>query len=144
MVPATGALLAAVFAVLFGLHVYWAFGGRRGASAVLPQKSSNTTETVFTPPRLLTLVVAIALASAGAIELFISGVIAPPDAIAAWPRRLAFVVVAAFFLRAVGEFRYVGFFKRVRGTSFSRWDDRVFSPLCLFLSAVTLALALRE
>jgi hypothetical protein len=39
---------------------------------------------------------------------------------------LAFVVVA----RAVGDFRLVGFFKRVTGTRFARLDSAVFSPLC--------------
>jgi hypothetical protein len=32
------------------------------------------------------------------------------------------------------EFRLVGFFKRVRGTAFARWDTAFFSPLCLALS----------
>jgi hypothetical protein len=36
--------------------------------------------------------------------------------------------------RAIGERRYVGFFKRVRGTAFAWWDTRVFSPLCAALS----------
>lgn len=143
MVVAAGCLLATVFAVLSGLHVYWALGGRRGADAVLPRKSSSAIDPLFTPPLYLTLAVAIALASAGAIELFISGVLSPPRAIAAWPRPLAFVCAAAFLLRAIGDVRYVGFFKRVRGTTFSRWDDRFFSPLCLFISVVTFALALR-
>ncbi len=143
MTSVAGWLLAAVVAILSGLHVYWAVGGRRGAAAVVPQKSSSATEPLFTPPLLLTLAVAIALASAAAIELCISGVVAPPEAIAAWPRPLAFTIAAAFLLRAIGERRYVGFFKRVRGTTFSRWDDRFFSPLCLFISVVTFALAIR-
>ena len=35
--------------------------------------------------------------------------------------------------RAVGDFRYVGFFKRVRGSRFATLDSRYFSPLCLLL-----------
>ena len=35
--------------------------------------------------------------------------------------------------RAVGDFRYVGFFKRVRGSRFATLDSRYFSPLCLIL-----------
>jgi hypothetical protein len=38
-------------------------------------------------------------------------------------------------LRAVGEFRYVGLFKRVRGTKFAVLDTFVYSPLCLLLGA---------
>lgn len=40
-----------------------------------------------------------------------------------------------FLLRAIGERRYVGIFKRVRGTPFAKNDDRVFVPLCIFVGA---------
>jgi hypothetical protein len=40
----------------------------------------------------------------------------------------------AFLLRAVGEFRLVGLFKRIRGTAFARWDTWLFSPLCLLIA----------
>lgn len=38
-------------------------------------------------------------------------------------------------LRGVGEFRYVGLFKRVKGSRFARNDTRFYSPLCLMLAA---------
>jgi hypothetical protein len=41
------------------------------------------------------------------------------------------VLAALFGARAIGERRYVGFFKRVRGTAFAWWDTRVFSPLSI-------------
>ncbi len=46
-----------------------------------------------------------------------------------------------FLVRAVGDVQLVGPFKRVRGTSFARWDSSHFSPLCLgiFLAALWLA-----
>jgi len=143
VIAVVGWLLAAVFAVLSGLHIYWALGGRRGAAAVVPQRSSSATDQLFTPPLVMTLAVATALAGASVVELCISGVVQLPDVIAGWPRPLAFVIAAAFLLRAIGERRYVGFFKRVRGTTFSRWDDRLFSPLCLGISTGTFALAIR-
>jgi catechol 2,3-dioxygenase-like lactoylglutathione lyase family enzyme len=46
-----------------------------------------------------------------------------------------------FLLRAVGDFRLVGFFKRVRGTPFARWDTRLFSPLCVALGLASLWVA---
>ena len=36
--------------------------------------------------------------------------------------------------RAIGDFKYVGFFKRVRGSKFARMDTLVYSPLCLLLA----------
>jgi hypothetical protein len=35
--------------------------------------------------------------------------------------------------RAVGDFNYVGFFKRRRATKFARLDSRLYSPLALLL-----------
>jgi hypothetical protein len=46
----------------------------------------------------------------------------------------AWVLVVLFALRAVGDFRYVGFFKRVRGTPFGRRDTIAYSPLCAILA----------
>src|SRR4051812_16579618 len=37
-------------------------------------------------------------------------------------------------LRAVGDFRYVGFFKSVRGSRFATMDTWCYSPACLALS----------
>ncbi len=45
-----------------------------------------------------------------------------------------FALAAGLLLRAVGDFRLVGFFTRTRGTVFARLDTPVFSPLCLVLS----------
>jgi hypothetical protein len=42
-------------------------------------------------------------------------------------------VALALFARAVGDFRLVGFFKRVKGSVFARMDSRVYSPLCVLL-----------
>ena len=39
-------------------------------------------------------------------------------------------------LRAVGDFRMVGFWKTVRDTPFARWDTRLFSPLCVAIAAL--------
>jgi len=40
-----------------------------------------------------------------------------------------------FGLRAVGDFRWVGFFKRERGGAFAVRDTWIYSPLCALLSA---------
>ncbi len=50
----------------------------------------------------------------------------------------------AFIARAIGDFRYVGFFKRKRGTLFSYWDDRLFSPIILANGAAFVLLAINE
>ena len=37
-------------------------------------------------------------------------------------------------VRAVGDFKYVGFFKKIEGTIFAQNDTRYYSPLCLLIS----------
>ncbi|EGD05771.1 hypothetical protein B1M_04736, partial [Burkholderia sp. TJI49] len=44
------------------------------------------------------------------------------------------VLALIFAVRAVGDFRYVGFFKRIRGSRFARMDTLCYSPLCAALA----------
>jgi len=124
-------LIAAVLIGLSALHVFWAFGGRLGMIAAVPSRNGIP---LFRPGRAVTLLVAAGLAVAGYIAL------AAAD-LAPWPLArvldaLGCVILAAVFAgRAIGDFRYVGFFKRVRGSEFAWWDTRVFSPLCVALSS---------
>ena len=59
------------------------------------------------------------------------------------PRFGIWVLAAVFALRAIGDFRYIGIFKRVRGTRFARNDSLYFSPLCMGISGLAVWLALR-
>ena len=85
--------------------------------------------------------VAVLLAVAALIALGAGGSVALP-----LPNALVrigiWVLAVVLLLRAIGDFRYVGFFKRVRGTPFAELDTRFFSPLCLALSALASGVAL--
>lgn len=50
---------------------------------------------------------------------------------------------AVLVLRAVGDFRLVGFFKRIRGSRFARLDTLLYSPLCFALGAALALMAAR-
>ena len=54
-----------------------------------------------------------------------------------WGTRAVGVV---FALRALGEFKWVGFFKSVRDTRFARLDTWLYSPLCAGMAAACLYL----
>lgn len=130
MTTAVGLVLAAVMAALSGLHVVWAFGGVTGSSAVIPNRDGVP---IMRPGRVSTICVAVGLAVAAYVSLAAA-------AIAPWPisgvsAKIGCLVLALMFAaRAIGEFRYVGFFKRVRDTEFAWWDTRVFSPLCTVIA----------
>ena len=127
----TAFALATVLAFLSALHIYWAFGGRWGWGAAIPQVDGRP---AFTPSRFATLLVALGLAAAAVLPLVRAGAL--PFSVPRWLFQWSAIFLAfVFFIRAVGDFRLVGFFKRVRGTPFAIWDTRLFSPLCLLLAA---------
>jgi len=131
--------LALVLALLGVLHVFWALGGGLGFGSVLPEVSGRR---VFTPGPTATFAVALALFVASAIVLGRAGLFGSHASAEhfKWP---VFILGFAFLIRAVGEGNLVGFTKRVRDTSFARWDTRLFSPLCLAISYAALWLAFR-
>lgn len=135
--PAVAACAAAAAtSALAALHVKWAL--RSDANDDLPNAYVPWGEDgrpVFAPGRGITLLVAGALAVTAAGALVTAGVV---DLGALRPiARVGTGLAALVFLgRTVGDFRYVGLFKRVRGTPFSRWDTRLYTPLTLALATL--------
>ncbi len=125
---------ALIFTAIAALHVYWAMGGRKWADAVLPVTAGEGKK-LFIPGKLMTLAVAVALLffafiSLGAISLFSNYLT---------NRFFVYgnaVVGAIFLLRAVGDFKYAGFFKKVKDTLFARNDTKYFAPLCTAISII--------
>ncbi|HEY4395141.1 MAG TPA: DUF3995 domain-containing protein [Polyangia bacterium] len=130
-------LVAAVLAALAAVHLYWALGGRRGANGAIPERDGQP---LFRPGPGATLVVAGLLAVASALVLARAGWgpdVVPP-VVSRWGTWGVAVVLTA---RAVGDFNYLGFFKRRRGTRFARLDARFYSPLALGLGIGTALVA---
>lgn len=121
------------------IHFYWIAGGRWGLANALPERNGAKT---LKPGPLITLIVAIIFSAMGLfylykVEQFPVAHSWMPD----WLNRYGLWLLASvFLLRAVGDFRYVGFFKRVRNSRFAALDTRFYSPLCLFLSFNTFLL----
>ncbi|HEV2914928.1 MAG TPA: DUF3995 domain-containing protein [Pyrinomonadaceae bacterium] len=136
----SGVLLAAVFVTLALLHVYWAAGGRFASGVTVPTVSGKR---FFNPSPAGTILVAAAFLVAIFVILGRLGIVG--KALPAWIFRLGTLGIAIiFFLRAVGEFRLVGFFKQVRDTPFAHWDTWLFSPLCLVIAIIAFMLAYKE
>ena len=125
-----GATTAGLLVLLGLIHLYWAARGIKGRSIALPERDGHP---VMQPGRTSTLAVAAAL-FAGALTLLARlGLIWLPLP-ASWLRGGAWTIATLFGLRAIGEFRYVGLFKRVKGTPFARWDSWLFTPLCIVIA----------
>lgn len=130
-------VVAIVLASLATAHVYWAVGGKAGA-AVVPTRPGGAQ--LFAPGRISTLAVAGALLLGAGVVLGRAG--AMPRVVPEPLYRLgAWVLGAVFTLRAIGDFRYVGLFKRVHGTRFATLDTRWYTPLCATLAVAVLYLA---
>jgi hypothetical protein len=141
MVFVSSIILILIFVFLSALHVYWAFGGRWGSGAVIPTKDDHTKPTM--PGAVPTLIVALGLLSFGGIVWM--NMAAFNFTLPLWldpVRQYGLWVIAGIFtLRAVGEFNYVGFFKKYKHTKFAINDTKYYSPLCLVIGVLALVVA---
>ena len=135
-------ILFLIFLFISSIHIYWAFGGNWGSDAVLPTKDDNNTK-VLNPSILPTLIVAFGLLGFGLHILIISGLIAFD--IPQWLSNYGLWIIASIFtLRAIGDFKYVGFFKKIKLKKKKKNDTKYFSPLCLTIGILTLILELMK
>lgn len=131
-----GILLAAVFALISSIHLYWAAGGRFGRGVAIPSVGGAR---AFNPSPLGTVLVAVAFLVAAFVVLGQINLLG--GALPRWVFRWATLGIALIFLlRAIGEFKLVGFFKRASDSPFTYWDTHLFSPLCLLIAVAAFVL----
>lgn len=119
------------------LHFYWGFGGKWGSYSVVPTKDDGSP--VFIPRTISTFIVAIGLLGFGVFYLIKYGCITVSLPI--WLDRYGFwIITFIFILRAIGDFNYVGFFKKHKSSDFALNDTKYYSPLCLLIGVLTLIL----
>jgi len=120
-----------ILLAISGIHFFWAFGGHWGADAVIPTNTEG--KTMLKPDIFATLVVAFGIFAMALLHL--EKVQSLGLTIPAWINTYGLKIIAGIFLiRAIGEFRYVGFFKKIKETKFATLDTKYYSPLCLILS----------
>jgi hypothetical protein len=142
MIRILGVLLAVIFAILSFFHLYWAAGGGFGGGAVIPTAGVGGSR-LFNPSPFGTVLVAAALFAAMLVvlgRLKIWGAFVP-----GWIFYSGtWVIALLFLLRAIGDFRYAGFFKSVTDTNFARLDTILFSPLCLLIAVIAFLISRYE
>jgi hypothetical protein len=124
-------ILLSILLIGLGLiHFNWVVGGNFGFSESLPTKENG--ERVLNPKKIDSAIVGIGLTAFGFLYLLKSGVIEfiIPGWIMAYG---SWIIPIIFLLRAIGEFKYVGFFKKIKKTEFGKLDTKLFSPLCLII-----------
>jgi len=133
-------ILTGIFLFIGGLHLYWMFGGTWGLYSAIPSKETYVANS-FKVPKIVALIIALLLLSCAALYFINSG-------LSSWalPYDLLhygyWIIPSAFLLRAIGDFNYVGFFKKIKNTKFAEADSKIFIPLCLTIGALGFTLQL--
>ena len=122
-----------IFITLGGFHFYWLFGGVWGLEKVIPSKDNKASSLII--PKFATLLVGLVLIIFGLMYLMKSGFMNVQ--IPYWLTNYGFwVIPSIFILRAIGDFNYVGYFKKIKNTVFAKSDSKIFSPLSLIIGIV--------
>jgi hypothetical protein len=128
------AVLAIVVSAIFGGLGVWHFAM---ALAPFPRESVGVPyvngRPLFVPSVTATAAVGVGLLLCALLVVSTAGIVTvglSPRVLSALCAGLALVLL----LRAVGDFRYVGFFKSVRNSRFATMDTWCYSPACLALS----------
>lgn len=130
-----------IFLILSAIHFYWGAGGYWENEAVLPTKDDSIKPK--SPGAAATFIVAIGLLLIGLFIL--SKVVFFNFTIPFWINKYGLWIIAAIFIiRAIGEFNYVGFFKKIKHTKFGYNDTKYYLPLCLIIGILAIILELNN
>ena len=126
-----------IFFVLSLIHFSWVLGSKWGFEKALPTNLEGIK--VLNPSKFDSAMVAVGLLLFAIFYLlkgdFIS--LSVPSYIL---RYAGWTISAIFILRAIGDFKYIGFFKSVTGTEFASLDTMIYSSLCLGLGIIGVVL----
>lgn len=126
-------ILFIIFSALGSIHIYWLFGGKWALKNVTPTKGDQTS--TLSIPRFATLIVALILLLFGLLYIVKSRLIhiQIPDLIIKY---VYWIIPTIFILRAIGDFKYVGLFKKIKHTEFAQADSKRFVPLCITIGII--------
>ena len=131
--PKLAKLLVTMFSMLALIHFFWASGGKWGFESVLPTDEGGIR--MLNPNKADSIFIGVALSLCGLFYwfTFISASVRTPSLV----KKIGLWVIPLIFaLRALGDFKYIGFFKQVKSTEFTKLDTWFFSPLCLTIALI--------
>lgn len=119
-----------IFVLLSALHFYWAAGGKWALASSIP--ISTTEKPLFKPGRIGTLIVAIGLLIFALVIYFQLARFYPT--INPYLDYATLFIAFIFLTRTIGDFKYIGLFKKVKATAFAINDTKIYIPLCFYLA----------
>ena len=129
-------LLDIIFVTIAVLHFYWGLGGRWAFDKAVPTNErgervlKTSSESCFVVGSGLLLFASYYLMHVINIELPLPVII---------QNSIGWIIPSIFLLRAIGEFKYVGFTKKIKDTTFGKLDTAYYAPLCLLIAALGFA-----
>jgi hypothetical protein len=137
MIVSLACLLFFIFLFLSLLHLYWASGGKWWTDAVFPTLKSARLPKI--PGVIPTIIVAIVLFCFGLFYLIKANLVNLD--LPTWMDQYGLWMLGSIFIiRAIGEFHYVGFFKKYKDSKFAEYDTKYYSPMCLGIGVLTFGL----
>jgi Protein of unknown function (DUF3995) len=131
-------ILGLIFLLLSTIHIYWALGGKWGLQAAIPTNENN--ELAMNPQFVACIIVATILFACVLYILTVVKILSIP--FPSWIVKYGtYFLAIVFLLRAIGDFKYVGFFKKIKVTLFAKYDTKYFSPLCILISVLAFIVA---
>jgi len=133
MIATVSIILMGIFTFLGLVHFYWSLGGSLGIDKAIPEIDGKPT---MNPGAIITALVGLALLTFGAISYLLGFYDLESTSYGKYVIYLGWLLSCIFALRAIGDFKVVGFFKIVKTTGFAKYDTKYYSPLCLFLAII--------
>lgn len=125
-------LVLTYFAIAL-IHFYWLFGGEKWIDKALPTDENG--KRVLNPGKFEIVIVTLGLLLFAfyyllKMELF---EIEIPKLITEYS---GWVISIIFIIRAIGDFKYVGFFKNIKKTEFAKFDTKYFTFISLIIGFI--------
>lgn len=128
---------AIILILISAIHFYWAAGGKWATDRVFPEIKSSKP---IRPSILATVFVAFVFL--GFAIIYLSKTPLFSIQLPLFFKRYGVLILAGIFIiRAIGEFKYVGFFKTMKDSKFAKLDTKFYSPLCLYLGVSSLIIS---
>ncbi len=131
-------LFGLALTIIAAIHLYWAACGSIWKAGAILSRGGVAGPVAQPLIHSLVGVALLGMATAVGSTAYLLPLILPAGLL----RGKSVLLALIFTARAVGEFRYVGFFKRVRGNVFAGRDTYLYSLLCLLLAVLIVLIAL--
>lgn len=132
-------VLSLILFMLSILHFNWALGGKWGFDKVIPTNPEG--ERVFHPKKKHSLIVGLCLLIFALFYLLKSELIPLKTPISS-PYFAGWIISVLFILRAIGDFNYIGFFKKITQTKYANLDTMIYTPMCSIIGFLGIVLEL--